>query len=51
MEKKWGDETRDKKQNWETRRETGKICGYGTQDEKKWEKRGKTEKNGETRRE
>ena len=27
MKKKWGDEMRDKKQNWETRWETGKKMG------------------------
>ena len=63
MTKKWGDETHDKKQNWETRREMGKKWGDGTQDEKKWEMgdktgdkknrdtRRETEKNGETRHE
>ena len=34
----------DKKQNWETRRETGKKWGDGTQDEKKWEMRCETKK-------
>jgi len=47
MTKKWGDETRDKKQNWETRRETGKKWGDGTQDEKKWEMRCETKKRGD----
>ena len=44
---------RDKKQNWETRREMGKKLGDGTQDEKKWEMGDKTgdKKNGDTRRE
>ena len=36
-----------KKQNWETRRETGKKWGDGTQDEKKWEMRCETKKRGD----
>ena len=39
MKKKWRDEMHDKKQNWETRWETGKKWGDGTQDEKKSEMR------------
>ena len=38
---------RDKKQNWETRREMGKKWGDGTQDEKKWEMRCETKKRGD----
>ena len=44
MKKKWRDEMHDKKQNWETRWETGKKWGDGTQDEKKWEMRCETKK-------
>ena len=32
MKKKWRDETHDKKQNWETRREKGKKWGDETRD-------------------
>ena len=47
MKKKWRDEMHDKKQNWETRWETGKKWGDGTQDEKKWEMRCVTKKRGD----
>ena len=42
MKKKWRDEMHDKKQNWETRWETGKKWG----EEKKWEMRCETKKKG-----
>ena len=46
MKKKWGDETHDNKQNWETRWETGKKWGDGRQADKNKETRQRKKKWG-----